>query len=82
MWLGLSNQSMDPTHPPLPTKPDLPLTEPTSPRIGDGLLPPEPNFDWSDVGSPSSKSKKPDSTDPQIFRCYLINPVSFEMFFG
>ena len=48
--------------------------------VGDGLLPLEPDFDGLDVGSPS-KSKKPDPTDLQIFRRYLINPTSFEIFF-
>ena len=73
---------MDPTHPTLPTEPYPPLIEPTSPTVGDGLLPPEPDFDGSDVGSPSLKSDKSNPTDPQIFRRYLINLVSFEMFFG
>jgi len=68
--LGLS-----PTHLPLPT-------EPTSSTVGDGLLPPKPDFDGSNVDSPSSKSEKPDPTDPQIFRRNLINPMSFEMFFS
>ena len=80
--LGLYSQPMDPTHLPLPTEPDLPPTEPTSSTIGDGLLPPKPDFDGSNVGSPSSKSEKPDPTDPQIFRHNLINPMSFEMFFS
>ena len=79
MRVGLSNQPPDPTHPPLPTKPDSPLTEPTSPTVGDGLLPLEPDFDGLDVGSPPLKSKKPDLIDPQIFRRY---PASFKMFFG
>ena len=80
--LGLSNQLMDPTHLPLPTESDPPPTEPTSSTIGDGLLPPKPDFDGSNVGSPSSKSEKPNLTDPQIFRRYLINLMSFEMFFS
>ena len=73
---------MDPTHPPLQTKPDPQSTKPTSLMAGDRLLPLELDFDWIDVGSPSSEFEKPDPTDPQIFRRYLINLVSFEMFFG
>ena len=72
---------MDLTYPTLPTELDPSPTEPTSSTVGDGLLPQEPDFDGSDVGSPSSKSDKSDPTDPQIFRRYLINLVSFEMFF-
>ena len=72
---------MDPTHPTLLIEPNSPPIKPTSPMVGDGLLPPEPDFDGSDVGSPSSKFDKSDPTDPQIFRRYLINLVSFEMFF-
>ena len=71
---------MDPTHPTLPTEPNPLPTEPTSPTVGDRLLPPEPDFDGSDVGSPSSKSDKSDPTDPQIFWHYLINLMSFEIF--
>ena len=73
---------MDPTHLPLQTEPDPSSIKLTSLTVGDRLLPPEFDFDWSDVGSPSSKSKKPNPIDPQIFQCYLINLVSFEMFFG
>ena len=80
--LGLSSQLPDSTHPPWSTEPDPPLTELTFPTVGIGLLLTEPDFDRPDVGSPSSKSEKPDLTNPQIFRCYLINLVSFEMFFG
>ena len=82
LFLGLSCQNQDSTHLPLPTEPDLSPTESMSSTVGDGLLPLEPDFDGLDVGSLSSKSKKPDSTDPQIFWRYLINPTSFEMFFG
>ena len=71
---------MDPTHLPLQTEPDPSSTKPTSLTIGDGLLPLELDFDWSDVGSPSSKFEKPDPTDPKIFQRYLINLVSFEIF--
>ena len=78
MRVRLSNQPPNPTHPPLLTKPDSPLTEPTSLTVGDGLLPLELNFDGLDVGSPPSKSKKPYLIDPQIFRRY---PASFKMFF-
>ena len=73
---------MDPTHPPLLTEPDPLPIELTSPMVGDGLLPPKPDFDRLDVGSHSSKSDKPDPINPQIFQHYLINLVSFEMFFG
>ena len=73
---------MDPTHLPLQTELDPSSTKPTSLTVGDRLLPPEFDFDWSDVGSPSSKFEKRDPTDPQIFWRYLINLVSFEMFFG
>ena len=81
-FLGLSSQPIDPTHPTLPIEPDPSPTKPTSPTVSDGLLPPEPDFDGSDVGFPFSKFDKSDPTDPQIFRHYLINLVSFEMFFG
>ena len=71
---------MDSTHPTLLTESDPPPTEPTSPTVGDGLLPPESDFDGSNVGSPSSKSDKSDPIDPQIFQRYLINLVSFRCF--
>ena len=79
MRVGLSNQLPNSSHPPLPTKPDSPLTELTSPTIDDGLRPPEPDFNGLDVGSPPSRSKKFDLIDPQIFRRY---PTSYKMFFG
>lgn len=67
-------------YPPTSADPDPRPTKSTSPTVGDGMLPPELDFDRLDVGSPPSKSKKPDPTDPQIFRRYLINPVGFEIF--
>ena len=73
---------MDSTHSTLPTEPDPLPTESISSTVGDGLLPSEPNFDGFDVDSPSLKSDKSDLTDPQIFWHYLINLVSFEIFFG
>ena len=71
---------MDSTHPTLRTESDPPPTEPTSPTVGDGLLPQESDFDGSNVGSPSSKFDKSDPIDPQIFQRYLINLVSFRCF--
>ena len=62
----LSSQQSDPTNPPPSIEPDPPPTEPISPSVVDKLLPPELDFEGSDIISPSSKSKKPELIDPQI----------------
>ena len=71
----LSRDPANPTHPPPPIEPDLPLTDPTSPAFGDRFVSPKPEFDGSEVDFPSPESDQTDPTDPQDFRRYLVDPV-------
>ena len=75
IYVGLSIDPANPTHPPPPIEPDLPLTDPTSPAFGDGFVSPKPEFDGSEVDFPSPESDQTDPTDPQDFRRYLVDQV-------
>ena len=68
IYVGLSRDLANPTHP-------SPPTDPTSPTVGDGFVSPKPEFDGSEVGFPSPESDQTDPTDPQDFRRYLVDPV-------
>ena len=73
--LELSRDPANLTPPSLPTEIDQFPIEPTSLAVGDGFVPPKPEFGESDVSFPSPKSDQPDSTDPQNFRQYLVDLV-------
>ena len=82
LYIGLSKDPPEPTHPLPPTEPDPPPTEPTAPAVGDGFRSPKSEINGSEIGSLFLKSVKTDPTDSSFFPAKRCRSGEFLDFFG